>query len=244
VAFRDWSEVDDEKFLALPVPAAAPEFKWDFTPGNRLGYEFSETLSQRMEREANGKRALNTGREKNSGVFEFAAGRDRTALAMSKIRTQEAFMNDQAIARESFANKGPAVAECIITEEGVAEVKSGKGLADARMYFQSLFALQPGTRELKPGTITTRIAGYFKVGRYECARLESEFELTTDKPSERLLMRGRVIGYFAVAERKFIRSSVGVAASSRGNARTPDGPWITSSLDALTSYRVKFLEPP
>ena len=117
-----------------------------------------------------------------------------------------------------------------------------QGMADARMYFQSLFALVPGTRELTPGTITTRLAGYNKVGRYECARLESEFEISTDKPSERILLRGRVIGYFALAERKFVRASAAVATSSRGNALSKENVWITSSLDAVTRYRVRLLE--
>lgn len=244
VRFRDWSEVDDEKFLELPKPDAAPELKWDFTAGKRYGYDFAETLSQRMEREAAGKRALNTAREKNRGVFEFAAGRDRSALAMSKIQTQEASLNDQPIAREAFAKKPPSVSECLVAEDGAAESKSAKGLADARMYFQSLFALQPGTRDLAPGTITTRHAGLFKVQRYECARIESEFEIATDKPSEKVLLRGRVVGYFAVAERKFVRASAAVATSSRGNALSKEGVWITSSLDAVTHYRVKLLDGP
>jgi hypothetical protein len=185
---------------------------------------------------------LNTAREKNRGVFEFAAGQDRTALAMSKIQTQEASLNDQPIARESFAKKAPSVSECVVTEEGASESKSAKGLADARMYFQSLFALKPGERDLSPGKITSRHAGLFKVQRYECVRIESEFEITTDKPSEKLLLRGRVIGYFATAERKFVRASAAVATSSRGNALSKENVWITSSLDAVTTYRVRLLE--
>ena len=242
VAFRDWAEVDDEKFLELPAPSAPPELKWDFSMGKRYGYDFSETLSQRLERQANGKRALNTAREKNRGVFEFAAGRDRTALSVSKIHTHEASLNDQPLARESFAKKPPSVSECLVSEDGTAESKSAKGLADARMYFQSLFALQPGQRDLAPGKITTRIAGYAKLQRFDCARIESEFEISTDKPSEKLLLRGRVIGYFAIAERKFVRASAAVATSSRGNALSKDGVWITSSLDAVTTYRVRLLD--
>lgn len=242
VRVRDWSEVDDEKFLELPAPSAAPGLKWNFAAGERYGYDFSETLSQRLERQAGGKQALNTTREKNRGVFEFAAGRDRTALAVSKIQTQEVVLNDQPVAREAFAKRPPSVSECVVTEEGAAESKAAKGLADARMYFQSLFALQPGERDLAPGKITTRLAGYRKVQRYECARIESEFEIATDKPSEKLLLRGRVIGYFALAERKFIRASAAVATSSRGNALSKEGVWITSSLDAVTTYRVRFLE--
>ena len=242
IAFRDWAEVDDEKFLELPAPSTAPELKWDFSAGQRYGYDFAETLSQRLERQAGGKRALNTAREKNRGVFEFAAGLDRTALAVSKIQTQEVLINDQPVAREKFAKRAPSVSECVVSEDGTADSKSAKGLADARMYFQSLFALQPGARDLAPGKITTRLAGYAKVQRYDCARIESEFEISTDKPSEKLLLRGRVIGYFALAERKFIRASAAVATSSRGNALSKEGVWITSSLDAVTTYRARLLD--
>lgn len=242
VKHREWSEVDDETFLELPAPARPPELHWDFSEGKRYGYSFTESLSQRMERRAGGKKALNTGREKNTGVFEFVAGRDRTALAGSKIQTQEASLNDQAIARESFANKPASVCEPIVTEEGLTESTRKQGMADARMYFNSLFAVRPGTRDLSPGTITTRISGYNKVGRYECVRLESEFEIVTDKPSEKLLLRGRVISYFALAERKFVRASAAVATSSRGNALSAQDVWITTLLDAVTRYRVRLLE--
>lgn len=242
VAFRDWAEVDDEKFLELPAPSPAPELKWNFAAAQRYGYDFSETLTQRLERQANGKTALTRGREKNRGVFEFAAGQDRTALAVSKIQTQEIWMNDQPVERERFAKRPPSVAECVVSEDGTAESKSAKGLADARMYFQSLFALQPGARDLAPGKITTRLAAYAKVQRYDCVRIESEFEISTDKPTEKLLLRGRVIGYFALAERKFVRASAAVATSSRGNALSKEGVWITSSLDAVTAYRARLLD--
>ena len=244
VQFREWSEVDDEKFLDLPAPAAPVELKWEFSPGRKLGYDFAETISQRMVQEANGRRAQNRAREKNRGVFEFAAGSDRSALAMSKIQTQEAYLNDQAIARESFANKPASVSEVFVMEDGSIELRSSKGSADVRLYFQSLFALQLGERAMAPGKITTRLAGYGKVGRYECARLESEFEISKDKPSERALIRGRVIGYFAMAERKFVRASAVVANSSRGNALSKEGIWITSSLDAVTTFRVRLLDGP
>lgn len=243
VQFREWGEVDDEKFIDLPAPTSAPILlKWDFSPEKRYGYTFTESLSQKIVREANGKRASNTAREKNSGVFEFVAGRDHTALAGSKIQTQEAAVNDQPVARESFATRPPSVSECILSEDGALESKVKQGMADARMYFQSLFALVPGTRELTPGTITTRLAGYNKVGRYECARLESEFEIATEKPAERMLLRGRVIGYFALAERKFVRASAAVGTSSRGTALSKENVWITSSLDAVTRYRVRLLD--
>jgi len=244
VRFRDWSEVDEEKFLDLPVPSTPPAPAWNFSPGQRYGYDFSETISQRMLQEAAGKRAQNRSREKNRGLYEFAAGRDHTALARAKIQTQELYLNDQAASHESFAKKPASTLDCVVGEDGTTEPTSEKKVIDDRMYMQALFALRPGTRELTPGKITTRLAGYAKVGRYECARLESEFEIATEKPSDRLLLRGRVLSFFALAERKFIRASAAVSTSSRGNVLNKGGVWITSSLDAVTTYRVTFLEPP
>lgn len=244
VRFRDWDEVDDEKFLELTAPDPAPALKWDFSPDKRYGYDFAETVSQRTHQEANGKQATNNAREKNRGLFDFACGRDRTALSIAKIQTQEAFLNDQLIDRESYAKKPASTLECVIAEDGTPDFKQPKGTVDARMYYQSLFALQPGTRPLSSGKITTRLAGFRKVGRYECARLESEFEILNEAPSAKLLLRGRVVGYFAVAERKFIRTSAVLATSSRANVLAEKGFWVTNSIDSVTSSRVRYLEPP
>jgi hypothetical protein len=57
-------------------------------------------------------------------------------------------------------------------------------------------------------------------------------------------MKGRVVGYFALAERKFIRASATVASSTRAHALAKENIWVTSILDAVTTYRVKFLEHP
>jgi len=244
VRFRDWSEVEEEQFLKLPEPASAPDFKWDFTPGRRYGYDFSETLTQRIERSAGDRKASYTSREKNRGVFEFAAQRDRTALTLMKIQTVEAFINDARVPQDPEKKNQGSVSECVVSEDGTTEPVKEKGLADARLYLQSLFSVRPGPRDLTPGRITTKLAGYYKVGRYECARLESEFEMASEKPSERHLLRGRVVSYFAVAERKFIRASAAVGSSTRANALAKENIWSTTLMDAVTQYRVKFLESP
>lgn len=244
VRFRDWNEVEDEQFLKLPDPAAAPELKWDFTPGRRYGYDFAETLNQRIERSAGDRKAAYASREKNRGVFEFAAGRDRSALTMMKIQTVEAFINDKRVPQDPDKKNQGSVSECIVQEDGTTDPVKEKGLADARLYLQSLFSLKPGTNELTPGRITTKAAGWYKVGRYECVRLESEFEMATEKPSERHLLRGRVVSFFCPAERKFIRCSAGVASSTRANALAKENIWSTSLMDAVTHYRAKLLESP
>ena len=241
---RDWAEVDEETFLKLPDPATPPVLKWDFAPGRRHGYDFSETLTQRIERTAGDRKMVDQSRERNRGVFEFAAQRDRTALTLMKIQTQEAYLNDKLLVLDPEKKKQGSVSECVVSEEGLTEPIKEKGLADARMYLQSLFALKPGAGDLDPGRITTKPAGFYKVGRYECVRLESEFEVASEKPSQRHLMKGRVVGYFAVAERKFIRASATVASSTRANALAKENIWVTSILDAVTTYRVKFLESP
>src|SRR5579864_7660923 len=167
VRFREWSEVDEEKFLKLPDPAATPECRWDFTPGRRYGYEFSETLSQRIERSAADRKGSYTSREKNRGVFEFAAGHDRTAMTLMKIRTVEAFINDARVPQDPEKKNEGSVAECVVSEDGTTEPVKAKGLADSRLYLESLFSVKIGTHELTPGRITTKLAGCFKVGRYE-----------------------------------------------------------------------------
>lgn len=242
VRFRDWSEVDDEQFLALPAPAPAPPLLWDFAPGRRYGYDFSETLNQRIERSAGDKKGSYASREKNRGVFEFAAGRDRSALTMMKIQTVEAFINDKRVPQDPDRKTQGSVSECVVQEDGTTDPVKEKGLADARLYLQSLFSLKTGTHELTPGRITTKLAGYHKVGRHECARLESEFEMATEKPSERHLLRGRVVSYFALVERKFVRASAAVASSTRVNALSKENVWSTSVMDAVTQYRAKLLE--
>ncbi|HLY11739.1 MAG TPA: hypothetical protein VKW04_20730 [Planctomycetota bacterium] len=244
VRFRDWSDVEEEQFLRLPDPAAAPVLKWDFTPGRRYGYDFTETLNQRIERSAGDRKASYTSREKNRGVFEFAAAPDRTAMALMKIQTVEVYMNDQKIPQDPEKKNQGSVSECVVTEDGATDPVKEKGLADARLYLESLFAVKPGTRELPPGRITTRMAGCFKVGRYECVRLESEFEMAAEKPSQHHLLRGRVVSFFALSERKFIRASAAVASSTRANAFAKEGVWSSSLMDAVTHYRVRFLESP
>jgi hypothetical protein len=252
VRFRDWAEVEEETFLPLAAPSAAPDFRWDFTPGRRYGYDFAETLDQRIERRAGERSASYTSREKNRGVFEFAAGRDRTALTVMKIQTSEAFINDHKVPQDPEKKTQGSVSECVVTEDGTTDPVKEKGLADARLYLQSLFSVKPGTRDLVPGRITTTLKGYFKVGRYECARLESEFEMASEKPSERHLLRGRVVGFFALAEHKFVRASAAVASSTRANAlgkeklkdNVAKDVWSTSLMDAVTHYRVTLLEGP
>jgi hypothetical protein len=244
VRFRDWAEVDEETFLKLPDPESATVLKWNFSPGRRYGYDFSETLNQRIERRAGERSGSYTTHEKNRGGFEFTAGRDGTALAMMKILTVEAFINDRRVPQDPEKKNQGSVAEYILTEDGAIDPVKQKGLADVRLYLEALFSVRLGTRELTPGRITTKIAGYYKVGRHECARLESEFELASEKPSERHLLRGRVVGYFATAERKFIRASAAVASSTRANALAKENIWSTSVMDAVTHYRVKLLEGP
>src|SRR5579862_911215 len=225
-----------------PRRRARPEMGLHPRPPLRLRLHGDAEPAHRAQR--GDRKASYTSREKNRGVFEFAAAPDRTAMALMKIQTVEVYMNDQKIPQDPEKKNQGSVSECVVTEDGATDPVKEKGLADARLYLESLFAVKPGTRELPPGRITTRMAGCFKVGRYECVRLESEFEMAAEKPSQHHLLRGRVVSFFALSERKFIRASAAVASSTRANAFAKEGVWSSSLMDAVTHYRVRFLESP
>lgn len=244
VRFREWNEIEEESFLEIPSPEKGAELKWDFGPGRRLAYDFSESLTQRLVQEQGERRGESRLRERDRGVLELAAGRDRSAAAVVRVQTQEAFLNEQPLPRPPFEKNQTAVSECVVREDGTAELQGQpKGRADASFYLKSLLAL-PGDHPISTGTIRTKATTWVKVQRYECVRLESEFEVASESPAERHLMRGRVVSFFSPAERKFIRASAVVATSSRTNSLSKEGAWVTRSLDAVTTYRLKLLEGP
>jgi hypothetical protein len=244
VKFPEWTEADDEKFLELPSPKTPATLQWDFSPGQRFGYEMSQSLTQRVENRKGGKSGAIQARDRNRGTLEFIAGKDRTALVFIKIHTEEAFRGEVQIPREELEKSPPSKIEAIAKEDGTAEIKKPPDRADAAFYFDTLLALGNGERKMKDGWIRTRAAGFAKVGRYECARLESEFEFSPKAGSGATLQRGRTIAYFALAERRFVRASTAVVTSSRLKALDKDGSWAVALGDSVTRIRVSLLENP
>jgi hypothetical protein len=244
VHFPEWTEVDDEKFLELPKPAKPPLLQWDFSEGRRFGYEAVQTVTQRVEGRKGDKSGEIQARDRNRGTFEFIAGKDRTAMVLIRFHTEEAFRNDVQASREELSKSPPTKIDALAREDGTAEIKKPPGRDDYLFYFDALLAVGDGERKLKDGWIRTRQAGFVKVERYSCVRLESEFEFAPKIPMGATLMRGRTIAYFALDERRFVRASSRVATSTRTKMQDRDGGWVVSKTDSVTSLRLKLLENP
>ncbi len=238
VPYPEWSEVDDEKFLPLPG-AEIPTLRWDFAAGRRAAYDFSQTLAQRSEYLLDGKSTVLESRERNRGTFDVAAGKDRTALVRIRIETEEQVVNGQPAPKEKSV---ASLCEAILKEDGSAEVKQEKGRADARLFFEAILRIGAGRKGFDDGAVETRAAGRFKVERFDCVRLETEFEFKSKKPSEEAILRGRSVGYFAPAEGRLVRSSTAAVTSTRRNERNSKGEWVTTKIDATTLMRLKPLE--
>lgn len=244
VAFPAWETIEDETFLALPKPAKAPELKWDFSPGQRFGHEVTQTITQRIEQQRAEKVVSMDARDRNRGTFEFVAGKDKTALVVLKFHTEEAFRNGIAATRQELDKNPPSRFDAIAKEEGTAEIKKPPDRADALFFFDAVLALAEGERTLKDGWVRTKTAGFAKVGRYECVRLESEYEFAPKAGLGTTLQRGRTVAWFALAERRFIRATSTVLTSTRTKARDKEGAWVVSKVDSSSTLRIKLVESP
>ena len=240
----EWSEVDPENPASIPAPASAGPLRWNFSTGRRYAYQFSQVLEQADEVVLSGHSRVTRTRDRNRGAFEFVADFENTAKAALRIHTEESVVDGMAATREALANRPPSAFECTVKEDGTAQVRRVSGQADAQIFFDVLLALGEGEKSMRNGRVTTRLAGWRKVGRYECARLETEFELAPESGSGKSLMRGRTVAYFAAAERCFVRASSSISVSLRSKGKTEKGEWATRAVDSRTTFRLELLNTP
>ena len=249
LAFPEWGETEEETFLPLPKPAAVGPLRWNFGPGERFGYEFSQRHHARMESRCGAKSGQFQADERSRGTFEFIAGKDRTALVYLKFHTEESSRDGVAAPREAIEKAPYSKYEAIAKEDGTAEIMKPPGRADAAFFFDALLALGEGERKLKDGWVRTRMAGSGKVERFDCIRLESEFEFApTAAPAATVqggtLQRGRTVAWFDPLGRRFIRASALVVTSTRTRAQDKDGAWIVTLVDSSTLLRARLLDHP
>jgi hypothetical protein len=244
VKFPEWSEVEDESFLELPKHADLEPLRWNFSKGESFGYEVTQVIQQKMESRAGGKSGSLQARDRNRAMFTFKAGKDRTALVFLDFHTQESFRDGVQVPHAEIEKAPHSKFEAIAREDGTAEIMKPPGRSDAAFIFEALFALGEGERRLKDGWVRTKTAGFAKVGRYECLRLESDFEFTPSSPIDASLQRGRTVAWFAPRERRFVRASSVIATSTRTRAQDKVGAWIVTLVDSSTLLRAKLLETP
>lgn len=242
--FPEWADVDGETHLEIPALPAAGPLRWRFEDGRRYAYQFSQTLEQVDETVVAGAAKTVRTRDRNRGAFEFVTDVERTAKAALRIHTEESVTDGKAVSREELAKRPPSAFECTVKEDGAAHVNRVSGQADAQIFFDVLLALGEGEKAMKNGRVTTRVAGHRKVGRYECARLETEFELAPESPSGKSLMRGRTVAYFALRERCFVRAATTVSVSLRSKGKTAKGEWATRAVDSRTAFRLELVNSP
>lgn len=243
VTFRDWSEVAPEPYLELAAPPGAAALSWRFEEGRRFGYDYGETLTQQIHRTLGERSEEHLSREKNRGTFEFVGAKDKTALCRVKIQTSELFVDGKSVPRPPHDENPASASEAVVEPDGTPDLKKAGGRADARFYLLTLLAIRPGERPLQHGQVRTKINGARKVERWDCVRIESEFESTIEDARLRQVFRGRAVGYFCPAEGRFIRASAIVATSSRRLEVTKDGAaWVVTRLDAVSQSRITLLE--
>jgi hypothetical protein len=238
-AFR----IDEEKFPEVPVPADLKPLKWDFAPGRHHRYRVTQRLSQVTVAVVGGDRAVTRSQDRCAGFIEFVAKGDGTAMARALIQARESAIDGRPAPREAIEQRPPTRFECRIDEEGVPPTgRQAIGASDPRIFLDAFLALQEGERKSADGTIRTRIAGCFKVDRYECARVEGEFEIAPALPSGRTLLRGRSVAWFAIRERRFVRAEMVIAQAIRTRGRNEKGAWVTRSTDLETEILLKLVE--
>ncbi len=240
----EWTDVDPETPPAIPAPASTGPLRWNFSTGRRYAYQFSQILEQADEIVLPGRSRVARTRDRNRGAFEFVADFENTAKAALRIHTEESVVDGMAMTREELAKRPPSAFECTVKEDGTAQVRRVSGQADAQIFFDVLLALGEGEKAMKNGRVVTRLAGWRKVGRYECARLETEFELAPESPSGKSLMRGRTVAYFALRERCFVRAASSISVSLRSKGKTDQGEWATRAVDSRTTFRLELLNAP
>ena len=242
--FPDWSEAEEETFLERPGPPPAEALRWNFGKGERFGYEVTQSISLRMETQSGGKSTELQARDRQRGTFEFIAGKDRTALVFLKFHTEESFRDGVQIPHAQLEKIPASQIDAVAQEDGTAEIKKPAGRSEAAFFFDAFLALGVGERKLSDGWVKTRTAGFAKVGRFDCVRLESEYEFTPSSKERATLQRGRTVAFFALDERRFVRASAQVATSLRTCDQDASGAWSVKRVDSRTFLRAKLLDTP
>jgi len=235
--------IDTEKFLEIPPPARTGPLRWDFSPGRRYGYEVSQRLSQVTVVAAGKEKAVARSEDRNGGYFEFIAEGNGTAQVRVKIQTRSSLINGKPASREDIEKHKPTKFEGRLGEDGVLTgYHLLGGASDPLIFFGALLTLREGEWKVGEGKVRTRITGFFKVERHECARLESEFEFAPVLATGRTLLRGRSAAYFALRERRFVRAEMAIAQAVRSRDRSPDGRWATKATDLETVLSLRPIE--
>ena len=238
-------EIDNEKFAAIDPLELSDSLLWDFSTGKRYAYVFTQTRSQVTVNVTGEERKVMKTRDRNRGLFEFAAQRDGNARAVIRIEPLESIVDGKPLPKEIVRARKPMVYNCTMRTDGTLAEILGKGpevQEQAQTFFLVLLPIQVGEKAGSAAHFKTRIDGWFKVHRWKCARLVTEFEMNPEVSTGKTLARGRTVSYFAVREGFLVQTETVVAQGTRVKTKTPEGAWITSAYDSITISKLRLKE--
>lgn len=236
--------IDRDAFLELSeAPPAAEPFRWDFSPGRRAAYDLSQKVHQLIVGTAGGGKGVVRAADRNAGRIDLAALPNGTAHATVVIKTESSVVDGRPVPPEEIGKNPATRFQCALRDDGsFADLRPVSGISDPKLLLDALFSLREGERAAPGARFRTTRGGAFKVRRYECVRLVTEFELASEAPALASKLRGRAVAYFAWRERLFVRAEAAIVKSTRSKSQNEQGLWIVSSVDEETVLRADLVE--
>jgi hypothetical protein len=236
-------ELEEDDYLSLPAPEKAEPLRWDFGDGKRHTYEFSQSTDQTISSKDGDKHSVTRSHGRNRGVFDFVAWKDGLGKLHIQIATVESSVNGKEIPREQIAQLKPTRFECTLKGDGTltAPPKRLSETGDARVFLDALLPILPGEKKATDGFARTKITGYFKVDRYACARLETEFDYRPATKTAKSVLRGRTVGYFAYQEGFLVRVKSAVSYAARAQVPGEDNAPTTHATNLRTTFQLKLI---
>lgn len=233
--------LEEDDYLPLPAPETTELLQWDFGDGKRHPFTFTQTIDQIITSKAGDTHSETRTHGRNRGLFHFVAWKNNLAKLHIQIATIDTSINGKSVPREQLAQLKPTRFECTLKNDGTltAPPTTLSESGDARVYLDALLPITTGEKKAADGFARTKITGHFKVGRYECTRLETEFEYSPTSESGRSVLRGRTVGYFAHKEGFLVRAKTAAALSSRTRLTGEDNIPIDHTLETRTTFQLK-----
>lgn len=241
-------EIEPPSHVPLPDAPIPEALRWDLSAGRlhsyRLRQETSSTMTAAFRDQVEHRRAEMT----EEGFADFrglgnGAGRLEFKLALREYRVDGApqNVNDMAPAvftaqvRSDGSFSGAAVLKGAIDPavlDTIFWLPSAPGAPGARAIDRPEMEGRPAQK----GTARTVAAGWAKIERYECLRLETDVDLELLQADGRGRLRSRIVAYFAPAEGRFVHIDAATVLCMRTRAKAvhPGRPavWSIGSLDA------------
>jgi hypothetical protein len=228
--------MDTQAYEKIPAPPTAP-LRWDLAAKAKHVLALKQTISIKESSVPVGVPPVYLeGYTQAEGIFVVEGratnepGSARIRLAIVRQEVQGSVLPDDVIKKmdasaceyavsadgaltkaRKISGNAPQLIEVVfgLPAKPLAEGESAESLLDVTAAVDSY-----GYR----GRTTTTLTGWHRIGRRECARLETTFDVELLMPPRTISkgrLRGRVISYFCAAEGRFVQVEADTAYSQR-----------------------------